>query len=198
MKDAKKYYENTKNAAPHKNVKEFLKIENKQGKAIDIGCGAGRDTVFLIKNNWSVLAIDREDTKDIISSKLNDEELRRFRFNKQNFENIKLEKNDLIVANFSLPFCNKKDFKEFWNTIVGSILEDGYFVGTFFGLNDSWVDMKENVVFLSKEQVLELFENSFEIIKFEEIEKDEKTALGKLKHWHIYEIIAKKRREVNK
>ena len=66
------------------------------------------------------------------------------------------------------------------------------------GLNDSWVDMKENVVFLSKEQVLELFENSFEIIKFEEIEKDEKTALGKLKHWHIYEIIAKKRREVNK
>ena len=148
--------------------------------------------MFLIKNNWSVLAIDREDTKDIISSKLNDEELRRFRFNKQNFENIKLEENDLIVANFSLPFCNKKDFKEFWNTIVGCILEDGYFVGTFFGLNDSWVDMKENVVFLSKEQVLELFENSFEIIKFEEIEEDGKTALGTEKHWHIYEIIAKK------
>jgi len=32
----------------------------------------------------------------------------------------------------------------------------------------------------------------FEIIKFEEIEKDEKTALGSLKHWHTYEIIAKK------
>ena len=198
MKKIEKYYEKTKGVLPHKNVKEFLKIENKKGKAIDLGCGAGRDTIFLIKNNWNVLAIDREDTKDIISSKLNDEELRRFRFNRQDFENIKLEENDLIVANFSLPFCNKKDFKEFWNTIVGSILEDGYFVGTFLGLNDSWVDMKENVVFLSKEQVLELFENSFEIIKFEEIEKDEKTALGKLKHWHIYEIIAKKRREVNK
>lgn len=198
MKDAKKYYENTKNAVPHKNVKEFLKIENKQGKAIDIGCGAGRDTVFLIKNNWSVLAIDREDTRDIISSKLNDEELKRFRFSKQEFENIELERNDLVVANFSLPFCNKKDFKELWKKIVESISENGYFVGNFFGLNDSWVNMKENVVFLSKEQVLELFENSFEIIKFEEIEKDEKTALGKLKHWHIYEIIAKKRREVNK
>ena len=73
MSDIKKYYEKTKNALPHENLKEFLKIENKQGKAIDIGCGAGRDTVFLIKNNWSVLAIDREDTKDIISSKLNDE-----------------------------------------------------------------------------------------------------------------------------
>ena len=194
MSDIKKYYEKTKNALPYENLKKFLKIENKQGKAIDIGCGAGRDTVFLIKNNWSVLAIDREDTKDIISSKLNDEELRRFRFNKQNFENIKLEENDLIVANFSLPFCNKKDFKEFWNTIVGSILEDGYFVGNFFGVNDSWVDEKENMVFLSKEQVLKLFEESFEIIKFQEIEKDAKTALGKIKHWHLYEIIAKKGR----
>lgn len=194
MKKIEKYYEKTKDVLPHKNVKEFLKIENKKGKAIDLGCGAGRDTIFLIKNNWNVLAIDREDTKDIISSKLNDEELRRFRFNRQDFENIKLEENDLIVANFSLPFCNKKDFKEFWNTIVGSILEDGYFVGNFFGVNDSWVDEKENMVFLSKEQVLKLFEESFEIIKFQEIEKDAKTALGKIKHWHLYEIIAKKGR----
>lgn len=48
------------------------------------------------------------------------------------------------------------------------------------------------MVFLSKEQVLKLFEDSFEIIKFKEIEKDGKTGLGKVKHWHIYEIIAKK------
>ena len=192
MSDIKKYYENTENALPHENVKEFIKIENKKGKAIDIGCGAGRDTIFLIKNNWNVLAIDREDAKDIISSKLNDKELKRFRFIRQDFENIKLEENDLVVANFSIPFCSKKDFKDFWNTIVGSISEEGYFVGNFFGLNDSWVNIKGNMVFLSKEQVLKLFENSFEIIKFEEIERDEKTALGKIKHWHIYEIIAKK------
>ena len=42
------------------------------------------------------------------------------------------------------------------------------------------------MVFLSKEQVLELFENSFEIIDFNEIEKNGKTGLGKTKHWHIY------------
>ena len=44
------YYENTKNAPPHKNIKKFIKLENKTGKAIDLGCGAGRDTIFLIKN----------------------------------------------------------------------------------------------------------------------------------------------------
>lgn len=48
------------------------------------------------------------------------------------------------------------------------------------------------MVFLSKEQVLDLFED-FEIIDFKENEKDGKTALGKIKHWHTYEVIAKKK-----
>ena len=49
------------------------------------------------------------------------------------------------------------------------------------------------MAFLSKEQVLELFKNSFEIIKFNEVEKDGKNGLGKMKHWHIYNVIAKKK-----
>lgn len=48
------------------------------------------------------------------------------------------------------------------------------------------------MVFLSKEQVLNLFKESFEIIYFNEIEKDGQTGLGKIKHWHIYNIIAQK------
>lgn len=38
----------------------------------------------------------------------------------------------------------------------------GYFVGNFFGFNDSWSKIKEQMVFLTKEQVLDLFRNSFE------------------------------------
>lgn len=121
MRNIEIYYENTKNALPHDNVKKVIEIENKKGNAIDLGCGAGRDTIFLIKNNWNVIAIDREDTRSIIESRLNTEELERFRFICQDFENIQLDKNDLIVSNFSLPFCNKKYFNEFWNKIVNSI-----------------------------------------------------------------------------
>jgi hypothetical protein len=66
-------------------------------------------------------------------------------------------------------------------------------VGNFFGLKDSWVNIKEQMVFLSKEQVLELFEDSFEIVHFNEVEKDGKTGLGKMKHWHIYNVIARKK-----
>lgn len=49
------------------------------------------------------------------------------------------------------------------------------------------------MTFLSKEQTLDLFKNSFELIHFNEIEKDGKTGLGKMKHWHIYNVIAKKK-----
>ena len=47
------------------------------------------------------------------------------------------------------------------------------------------------MLFLSKEQVIELFDG-FEIVFFEEIEKDSLTALGKLKHWHFFNVIARK------
>ena len=112
------YYEKTQNSLPHKNIKEFIDMENKVGNAIDLGCGAGRDTVFLIKNNWNVLAIDREDTRDIIETKLDKNELKKFRFVCQNFENIQLEKSNLIVSNYSIPFCSKNYFEEFWNMLT--------------------------------------------------------------------------------
>lgn len=67
----------------------------------------------------------------------------------------------------------------------------GYFVGNFFGTNDEWKDNK-TMIFLGKQQVLDLFEK-FEIIEFQEIEKDAKTGLGKMKHWHIFDVIAKKK-----
>ena len=40
-------------------------------------------------------------------------------------------------------------------------------------------------------QVIELFKD-FEIIEFKEVEKDGTTGLGKMKHWHIFDVIAKK------
>ena len=50
---------------------------------------------------------------------------------------------------------------------------------------------KEEMTFLTKKQVIELFEN-FEIIELNEVEKDNFTGLGKMKHWHIFNVIAKK------
>ena len=162
------------------------------GNAVELGCGAGRDTVYLIKNGWNVLAIDKENVKSRIVEKLSKDELKKFKFSKQKFECIELEKNDLIVSNFSLSFCNKNDFEKLWNKIRNSILNDGYFVGNFFGNNDEWKNIKEEMTFLTKRQTIQLFKD-FEIIKFKEVEKDGLTGSGKIKHCHIFNVIAKNR-----
>ncbi len=124
MENIKKYYKNTEDALPNPMVKKFIDMNIQPKNAIDLGCGAGRDTIYLIKNGWEVLSIDREDTKELISKKLDSQELKRFSFNVQNFEDIKLEKSNLLVANFSIPFCNKDYFNEFWNKINDSILKE--------------------------------------------------------------------------
>lgn len=119
-----KFYQNTKDAPQNKMVTRFIKMHVTPGKAIDLGCGAGRDTAYLIKNGWNVLAIDRIDTKEMIANNLNQEEQKKFRFEKQNFKDMKLEPANLLVANFSIPFCPKDCFQEFWNRITNNILKD--------------------------------------------------------------------------
>ena len=134
MEDIQKYYKNTEKALPHPIVRKFINMNIQPKNAIDLGCGAGRDTIYLIKNGWKVLSIDKEDTREFISSKLDNEELKRFNFKCQHFENIELEKNNLLVANFSIPFCNKNYFNDFWNKISNSILEERIFCWKFFGI----------------------------------------------------------------
>ena len=192
MKNAFSYYEKTKNSNIPENLRMFMNMKVEPGICIDLGCGAGRDSKFLIKNGWKVIAIDKEDTEKMIRSSLQEEEQNYLEFIKQDFENnIILQSCNLLVANSSLSFCNRKNFDDLWKKIVDSISKDGYFVGNFFGINDSWAN-GPNMVFFTKEEVIKLF-SSFEIINFKEVAKNGKTALGVEKHWHVFNVIAKKK-----
>ena len=132
MGNIEKYYKNTENAAPHPLVKKIINMGIKPDFAVDLGCGAGRDTVYLLHNGWQVLAVDKEDTKEYILKKLNDKEVERFSFKCQSFEDIEIEKNNLLIANFSIPFCNKDYFNKFWKKIADSILKGRIFYWKFF------------------------------------------------------------------
>lgn len=43
------FYDNTKDMEPNYTVRKFLKLNIEPGNAVELGCGAGRDTVSLIK-----------------------------------------------------------------------------------------------------------------------------------------------------
>lgn len=124
MNNLERFFENTKDSLPHKNVQMFCQNNIKIGIAIDFGCGAGRDTIFLIKNGWNVISIDKENTKTLIEQSLNNEEKNFLKFMQSEFEDCAIEKNDLFVANFSIPFCKKECFEQLWSKIVDSIREN--------------------------------------------------------------------------
>lgn len=192
QKNIEKYYNNTESDKPSKALRYLIeKLECQPGKAIDLGCGAGNDTVYLIKNNWNVLAVDREDVEERIQKRLTQEQIKQFRFQRELFESIKLPECDLMVAFSSLSFCNKEKIVELWAKIKESIVPGGYFVGNFFGIHDSWAKNKMQMTFFDEKEINDLFKN-FEIIKFKEIEEDGIIGLKRKKHWHIFILIAKK------
>ena len=60
----------------------------------------------------------------------------------------------------------------------------------FSGKEDEWSNDKEKT-FVDEIELKRIFKD-FEIIHFNEKKYKKSTVKGNLKHWHIYEIIAKK------
>lgn len=187
MKDWTNYQNETYGDDVCKLLIEFLdnyKVDN----AIDLGCGSGNETVYMIKNGIKVLAIDRQLNQDFILNRLSDNEKKMISFKESSFEDVELPKTKLLTSFFSIPFCNPNNFDELWTKIYNSIEDNGYFVGQLFGDRDAW-NVVESINTFSIDKVKEYLKN-YNIIKLEEIEYVRKSDNKK---WHFYDIIAQKK-----
>ncbi len=192
MKNATEYYQNSikKNKASRL-LSEFFKLKldnNLKGKnAIDMGCGAGNDTVFLLEKGFEVTAIDSEpQVKEVLSRRAENQQ--NLNVVIDDFSKVQLLKADLINANYSLFFV-KKDFNEMLKNVLKSINKNGYFVGNFLGKEDDWNKSKTT---LDKDELLNYF-SKFKIVYYSEEKYYKDTLTKKNKFWHVYNIIAQKK-----
>ena len=194
----KKYYKKTGERPPRKTLLRAIKnfdgessLEIHQKRALDLGCGNGRDTVELLRRGWEVIAVDaeinaieglqkrKEVTKD---SKLKTINAR--------FEQIEVPEVDLINSSFSLPLVPPQSFPDLWGRLLTAVRTGGRISCQLYGNRDSWVG-DPTITFFTKSAVDTLLQ-SMEIEYFHEEDDESVTPRGVKKHWHIFHIVAKK------
>lgn len=109
-----------------KYINEIEKVEDK--KAIDLGCGLGQDTKWLLDRGFDVLSCD---ISDIALEKLKElvPNSKTMQLNVK--EKLPFDDNSigLINANLSIHYFNMKDTMEIFNDIYRVLKPNGLFIG---------------------------------------------------------------------
>jgi SAM-dependent methyltransferase len=156
--------------------------------AIDLGCGAGNETLALLERGWHVHAVDGEPRAiEILESRVPPEARPRLTTEVALFHEADLPKADLVFASLSIPFAGD-NHDESVGKALSAVKAGGWFVGVFFGENDSWVS-EPDVAMTDRIQIASLFTDFDPIIDEEEF--DGPSGIGE-KHWHWYVVSARK------
>jgi SAM-dependent methyltransferase len=159
--------------------------------AIDLGFGDGTETEELLRQGWSVLAIDSEpESKALLEQRIPSELRGQLRIEITGFEDVEaLPSADLIYSGVSLPFCRPDAFPRLWSTIRSAVVHGGRIACDLFGERDSWAD-RPTMTFFTRPDAERLFEG-LEIEEFDEMDEDGEAVSGP-KHWHMFSVIARR------
>ncbi|HSO14906.1 MAG TPA: methyltransferase [Arthrobacter sp.] len=158
--------------------------------AIDLGCGAGKETLALLNDGWSVHAVDSlPDTGERLRGIVPDAD-GRLSIEVRAFQELRvLPPADLIFAGYSLPFIHPDTFGGFWAVLLDALRRRGVVAVNLFGDRDSWAGIPE-WNFHTEPEARQLFAG-LEIVKFEVYDADGQSFRGP-KHWHIYDVVARR------
>jgi SAM-dependent methyltransferase len=163
------------------------------GEALDVGAGAGRDTAYLLGRGWRVTALDSSPSAAEALQRLAHPNLRVEVAAAQHFAPADY---DLVNAQFSLPFIPPEQFGATVAHLRDSVRKGGVMAATFFGKHDEWNVPDSKLTFSTRADIERMF-NGFEVIELTEVEEDGRVADGSPKHWHVFQLIARRPRTEN-
>jgi tellurite methyltransferase len=167
------------------------KDHGRERYAVDLGCGAGRDSQALLRSGWRVLAIDREPTAIATLLRTTAERDReRLEARVLDLVDASIPRSDLVNASLSLPFLPPAAFDPTWLRMRAAVRFGGRLTAILFGDRDEFAS-DPTMTCRSPSAVLEDL-GEFEIERFEEREEDRNSALGDPHHYHLVEVVARR------
>ncbi|BEL10136.1 class I SAM-dependent methyltransferase [Actinoplanes sichuanensis] len=159
--------------------------------AVDLGCGAGRETRAFLDAGWRVLALDGEPGTEARLLRTIGGRHAALTIKTSRFQDLyDLPPADLVHAGYSLPFQTRAEFDRVW-TLIRSVLRPGGRVAVdLFGDRDSWAG-DPNLTFLTEPEVRALFDGL--TIERWEVEDEPGRAFSGPKHWHVFHVVAQRR-----
>lgn len=186
-----KYAENSKGKPPRELLRRALDFVGARGTALDLGAGALNDTRFLLDEGFaSVIALDGAPLAQDIADTFPAD---RFRYAIASFEQFDFPVGayDLVNAQYSLPYIPPEHFDAVFARIVASLKPGGILTGQLFGNFDDWVGTS-GMTFHTLAQARTVL-GDLRPLEFEENDEPNSSTLsGKPKHWHYYDIIARR------
>ena len=190
------FYRTTRLEPAHITTSIALRSFDREGgsgrRALDLGCGAGRDTWAMLERGWRVTAIDaNRDALAHVRPSLLANHAERLTFTSTRFEEFQPDHPVALVnASLAMPFCKPRHFSAFCHRVLESIEPEGRFAGHFLGPHDDWTGNRD-MTFVTRSAVQALF-SDFEIELLKESDLDDHDAGGRAKHWHVFGVVARK------
>lgn len=188
--DWSEWYDITRNQPPTELLVKALSYVKETGKVLDIGGGALKDTKYLLVKGFDVTVIDKNPLLMKEAMEIKSEQLHPLI---TSFEDFHFPVNEfvLVSAMQCLSYCKNECFKEVIENIKLSLREDGIFCGQMYGVYDEWSKSPESRDLHKSCQTADearQYLKDLDVVLFQEEETEE----GRIKHWQIFNFIARK------
>jgi SAM-dependent methyltransferase len=183
------YYAKNEGREPRRALLDVLATYADPGRAIDLGCGSGIDTLAMLRRGWWVLAVDAEDEAiRRLEARVPADLAGRLETRVAAMEDAELPPADLLQASFSLFFCDPARFADVWRRIAAALAGGGRFVGELLGERDTWAP-DDDISAFTEPEARALFDG-WTLERFE-IEEEDGEACDGPKHWHVFHAVAR-------
>lgn len=162
-------------------------------QAVDLGAGAGTETLALLRAGWAVHAVDvtaasiarvrSRAERAGVAAHLTTATAR--------FDRVgRLPPATLVHSSFSLPYCAPDVFPAAWETATTAVVPGGWLAVNLFGDRDDFAD-NPTVTTLPEERIRGMLDG-FDLHSWEVEDEDGVTASGEAKHWHVVSVVARR------